>query len=281
MPPLVVTLIVASALLHALWNAALKRQHDPEGASVAVLAVAALAAFGALPLSAGPAFPGGSGLAWSLAAGLCEGGYFITLGLAFRAAPLGIVYTVARGGALVAVWPASVLWMGEVLTPRLAIGTGLLLAGLGLVGLDRRGRASLQGLLWALLCAIFIAGYHLAYKCALETGAAPVGVFATALAVALPVNVARLGLGELRRPVAALRDSPLLVVAAGLLCTASFLVFLSALARGGAGAAVTLRNTSVLFALLLAWLLGERPGRPQVVGTVSVALGAVVMGWPP
>jgi drug/metabolite transporter (DMT)-like permease len=68
--------------------------------------------------------------------------------------------------------------------------------------------------------------------------------------------------------------------AAGVLCTVSFLVFLSALARGGAGAAVTLRNTSVVFALLLAWALGERPGRRQITGTVAVALGAVLLGWP-
>jgi hypothetical protein len=32
MDPRVVALVVVSALLHALWNAALKKQPDPEGA---------------------------------------------------------------------------------------------------------------------------------------------------------------------------------------------------------------------------------------------------------
>jgi drug/metabolite transporter (DMT)-like permease len=71
-----------------------------------------------------------------------------------------------------------------------------------------------------------------------------------------------------------------MVMGAGVLCAASFLLFLVALARGGAGAAVTLRNTSVLFALLLAWMMGERPGRWQVAGILGVAAGAMILGWP-
>jgi len=280
MDPAVSALIVASALLHALWNAALKRQPDPEAASVAILGVAALAAAAALPLLGGGAAPGGAGLGWALAAGLCEGGYFMALALAFRAAPFGLVYTVARGGALALIWPVSVLWLGEPLTVRAAAGALLLVAGLALVGLERRGRATLAGVLWAVACAGAIAGYHLSYKRALTTGAAPGAVFATALCVAWPLAVLRLGPGGLGRPLRALRSRPGTLVAAGLLCTASFLLFLTALVRGGAGAAVTLRNTSVLFGLALAWALGERPGRPQVVGTLGVALGAAVIGWP-
>jgi drug/metabolite transporter (DMT)-like permease len=281
MQPAVAALIVGSAFLHALWNALLKRQRDPEGAAIVILAVAVLLAVATLPLASGPAFPSRSGLGWALAAGVCEGGYFVTLALAFRGAPLGVVYTIARGGALAAVWPISALWLGEAVTARSAAGAATLAAGLVLVGLDRGGRASPRGVLWAVLCAAFIAGYLLCYKCALATGAAPAGVFTASLAVALPVNVARLGRSAADRSLAALRASPLALAAAGVLCSASFLVFLAALARGGVGAAATLRNTSVLFALLLAWAIGERPGRPQVLGTVGVALGAVLIGWPP
>ena len=280
MQPAVAALIVASAFLHALWNALLKRQRDPESASIAILAVALLVAAAALPLARGPAFPVRSGLGWALAAGVCEGGYFVTLALAFRAAPLGVVYTIARGGALAAVWPISALWLGEAVTARSAGGAAALAVGLALFGLDRGGRAAPRGVLWAVLCAAFIAGYHLCYKCALATGAAPTGVFTASLAVALSVNVVRLGRSGMDRSLAALRSSPLVLAAAGLLCAASFLVFLEALARGGVGAAATLRNTSVLFALAIAWALGERPGRPQVLGTAGVALGAVLIGWP-
>jgi drug/metabolite transporter (DMT)-like permease len=126
-----------------------------------------------------------------------------------------------------------------------------------------------RGVTWAIVCAGFIAGDHLCYTCALSTGAKPSAVFASGLVVALPASVASLGWSGWAA--AALRASPAVVAVAGLLCTASLLAFLSALALGGAGAAVTLRNTSVLFALLLAWGIGERPGRRQVAGTVGVA----------
>jgi len=280
MEPAVVALVVASALLHALWNAALKQQADPEGASIAILGVAVAMAWSAWALAGGEVPPGLAGAGWSLAAGLCEGGYFVTLALAMREAPLGIVYTISRGGALAMVWPASALWLGEPVSGRAVAGVTVLGLGLGLVGAGRRHGASVRGVLWAAACAGFIAGYHLLYKAALMAGAAPTAVFAIALAVALPINLARLGRGGAARARAALAARPVVVFVAGVLCAVSFLVFLSALARGGAGAAITLRNSSVVFALLLAWAMGERPGRRQVLGTVAVAMGAVLLGWP-
>lgn len=280
MEPLVVALVIASAVLHALWNAVLKKQPDPEGASVAILAVAVAVAWAALPFGVGAALPGATGVGWSLAAGLCEGGYFLTLALALRSAPLGIVYTVSRGGALAAVWPVSAFWFGEGISGRAVTGTAVVCLGLALVAGDRRGRMSAGGVLWAVACAGFIAGYTLFYKAALEAGAESTVVFAIALAVALPVNLLRLGRGGVARLQSALGVSPLVVGVAGVLCTASFLVFLSALARGGAGAAITLRNSSIVFALVLAWLMGERPGRQQLTGTAAVVAGVVLLGWP-
>lgn len=280
MEPLFVALVIASAFLHALWNALLKRQPDPEGAAIAILVVAVGVAWAAAPLAASAALPGATGMGWSMAAGLCEGGYFVTLALALRSAPLGIVYTVSRGGALAAVWPVSALWLGEAISGRGVTGTAVVCLGLALVAGDRRGRASASGVLWAVACAGFIAGYTLFYKAALAAGAAPTVVFAIALAVALPVNLFRLGRGGVVRLRSAFSVSPLVVGVAGVVCSASFLIFLAALARGGAGAAITLRNSSIVFALVLAWLMGERPGRRQLAGTAAVVAGVVVLGWP-
>jgi drug/metabolite transporter (DMT)-like permease len=269
--------VVASALLHALWNAALKRQPDPEGAAMAILGVAMAVAWAAWPLAGRPGFPAPAGLWWTLAAGLCEAGYFVTLALALRGAPLGIVYTISRGGALVAIWPASALWLGEVLSGRALAGTAVIGAGLVLVGVERRESAASRGVLWAVACAGFIAAYHVLYKAALATGAEPAAVFAVSLTVAWPLNLLRLGRDGPSRAWAAVRSSPVVVGLAGVLCTGSFLLFLSALARGGAGAAGTLRNVSIVFALWFAWLMGERPGRRQLAGTAVVLAGAALL----
>jgi uncharacterized membrane protein len=40
---------------------------------------------------------------------------------------------------------------------------------------------------------------------------------------------------------------------------------------------LTLRNTSVLFAVALAFVIGERPARAEIAGAVLVAAGAVLM----
>jgi len=37
---------------------------------------------------------------------------------------------------------------------------------------------------------------------------------------------------------------------------------------------------SVVFAQAMAWLIGERPARRQILGALLVAAGAVLLGWP-
>jgi uncharacterized membrane protein len=65
----------------------------------------------------------------------------------------------------------------------------------------------------------------------------------------------------------------------GAVCGGSFLILMEALAAGGAGFVLTLRNTSVLFAVGLAWAIGDSPRRAQIAGAVLVAAGAVLMAW--
>ena len=47
--------------------------------------------------------------------------------------------------------------------------------------------------------------------------------------------------------------------------------------EAGAGVVTTLRNTSILFAQGLAFLLGERPTRLGVIGALLVTAGAVLL----
>ena len=80
-----------------------------------------------------------------------------------------------------------------------------------------------------------------------------------------------------RESVAALRRSPWVLCAGGATCAASFLVFLEALSASGAGAVLTLRNTSVLFAQALAVWSGERADRRVLGGAALVVGGAVLI----
>jgi drug/metabolite transporter (DMT)-like permease len=273
--------LIASAFLHALWNALLKRERSPQIAVAGVLSSAAVFAVAAALLSGRPAFATRAALGWGIAAGAFEGLYFVTLAAALARADYGIVYTVARGGAMLLVWPAGTLLLGEPIPAKAAAGACLIGIGLGLVAgrASRRG-AQRAGVVLASACAISIAGYHLCYDRALALGAREAPLFAVALVVALPFVFASLRGRTTVTDAASARERRAIGLRwtlAGLLCTGSFLLFLRGLSAVGAAVALTLRNTSVAFAQGFALVLGERPTRAQLVGALLVTAGAVLV----
>jgi uncharacterized membrane protein len=283
----IIALVLLSAFLHAAWNAMLRLEQDKDRALVAAVGAAsalALAVAGVRWALGDAPFAGAPALGWALAAGVLEVAYFMSLARALEAGPLGPVYTISRGGAILLVWPISIAAFGEAVTASSLGGSAIVLAGLALssAGLPRlAGRRLAAGgaLAWAVACATAIAGYHLAYKASLAAGGSPSAVFAVSLGVATLINVARLGQEGRRIAAAITRGRPLRVGAMGLLCGGSFLILMEALAAGGAGFVLTLRNTSVLFAVGLAWAIGDAPRRAQITGSALVAAGAVLMAW--
>lgn len=277
-PLLDYALVIGSAFLHAAWNALVKRTRDPAAAVHAVVATAgALTGVVAIVEWAG----GGGGatpraLVLAAIAGVLEAGYFRALGRALALGPLGPVYTISRGSAALLVWPVSIVALGEDLTALGAAGSALIVCGLAAAGSTRGVARAAVG--WALQCAAFIAGYHFTYKYALAGGSSPSLVFAVSMVVATGLGAA-LGGARYRSTFAGLvRAQPWTTIGAGAVCAAAFLMFMYALARGGAAYVFTLRNTSVLFATALAFALGERPTRRSLAGVALVFAGAIVLG---
>lgn len=281
MPPAIVALVLASAFMHAAWNAILKRCKDPENAMVTMMLIGGASGC-VVALSRGVAFPRGSSLFWCLVSGLLEAGYFATLARALARAPLGTVYTIVRGGALVLVWPISALLLDEHASLVRVVGTAFVILGLAATGLADRAASTAgtklrSGLLIAAFCSLFVGGYHLAYKLALNAGGAPEAV-ATIPLVSASILYAIL-VGSKRRSLAlvALRAEPIKILVGGLLGGLGFVVFLFAMRTAGAGVILTLRNTSILFAQVFAFLLGERPKRLAVIGAAIVTGGAILL----
>ncbi|MBI3130719.1 MAG: EamA family transporter [Acidobacteria bacterium] len=270
-------LVILSAFLHAAWNALLKQHRQAEAAARSIMVGSCLLALAtALALPLGPWFPHPKALAWTALAGAFEGAYFIALARALSGAPLGAAYAVMRGGATLFVWPLSVALLGERVT-GLGAGSALIMGvGILLLGSSDLRRTHGAGLAWSFLGAGCIAGYHLAYKQALALGALPLPLFAASVGTA---SLLRLGLDAIRPPQPGPRFAwggtvPLAIVT----CTASFGLFLWALRLGGAGLTLSLRNTSLIFAQLLALGLGERPGPRQWVALGLLSAGAVGLG---
>lgn len=274
-------LVVLSAFLHALWNALVKREKETDLAGVGVLAVAfSLAALVSLAVT-GTLWPRGEALLWGLAAGAAEGVYFIALLRALAAGPLSVAYPISRGVAVLGVFPVSILLLGEVATPVTLLGAALVVGGVFATSLSPGARLSRETLGWSVACGLAVAAYHLAYKKAATLGAPAPALIVVSLGVGLLVNLARLRGGGRRALARLLRERWPAIGAAGAVCATSFLIFLVALAKEGAGAVLTLRNTSVLFALGLAFALGERPTRLRVVGALAIAVGAAILSLRP
>lgn len=218
-------------------------------------------------------------LGWTLLAGAFEAVYFATLAKALTAGPLGAVYTVSRGGAVLVVWPLSIVLFHEIVTATGASGSALVFAGLVLCGIGAgsvKGTGDKSGVGWAVLCAVSIAGYHLAYKAALLSGGASSATFAVSLSLSGLISIIRVDRTGFR---ALLKTRWHRIVLMGIVCGGSFLILMEALALGGSGYVLTLRNTSVLFAAGLAFFIGERPARAELAGAALVAGGAVLMAW--
>jgi len=275
---LIVALVLVSAFLHAAWNALLRVEPDKDRGLVAAVAVATLFATAVAGVrwivTGGAPFAGAEALAWSLLAGVLEWLYFWSLAKALDRGQLGPIYTISRGGAILVVYPLSIVLYHEVIAVAAAIGSAVVFAGIALSSArtgDHRATHK-SALAWAIACAVSIAGYHLSYKAALRTGASPSAAFAVSLALATAMNLVRT-----RGAFVYARGRPGRVVVMGLVCGGSFLILMEALSGGGAGFVLTLRNTSVLFATALAFTIGERPARPQIAGAALVAAGAALM----
>jgi drug/metabolite transporter (DMT)-like permease len=281
---MIVALVLISAFLHALWNALLRVEPDKDRGLVGAICVGSLLAAAIAVwrgLEGDVAFETPWALGYTIVAGLFEAVYFATLARALDRGRLGPVYTVSRGGAILVVWPLSIVLYHELVTWQSATGSavvvaGLALSGLGVHGADRSGGGR-SGIAWAAACAASIAGYHLAYKAALREGASGPAVFGLSLGLSALISLVRLGRPGRAALVELLRIRAPRVALMGILCGGSFLILMEALVRGGSGYVLTLRNTSVLFAAGLAFTIGERPARAELVGAALVATGAVLM----
>lgn len=281
---MILALVLLSAFLHASWNALLRVEPDKDRGVTGAIAIASLFAcviasvrwgLGEVP------FPNAASALHAALAGVFEAVYFSTLARALTLGRLGVVYTVSRGGAVLVVWPVSMLLFAEVATVTSSAGSALVFGGLVLSSLGfargQQARDERAGVGWAIACAVSIAGYHLAYKASLLEGANPSAAFGASLALSALISVVRIGGDGRRLLVGVLRARTFRIVLMGVVCGGSFLILMEALSRGGSGYVLTLRNTSVLFAAGLAFLIGERPRRTELLGAALVAAGAVLM----
>lgn len=272
----VFALVLFAGVLHPAWNALIKA-----GASkVTIMLIMTLVQGGAglvialtRPLPQADVFP------WLLASGALHAAYKLFLAFAYERGDLSHVYPIARGAAPLFVLVVSAVF---VIDPIRASETGAIaLLGLGIVlmahGAFRSGK-SLRLVPLAIGSAAMTAGYSLVDG----MGARVAGdaVMYVGWLFFLDLCLFTPALLVLRGP-AVLRASRGDWVRGGLAAGGSYAAYaivVWAMTQAPIALVVALRETSILFAVLIGWLvMGERMDRTKATAAVLIFAGVVVM----
>lgn len=274
MDTLVFAAVLAAAFLHASWNAALKLGLDRFSSVILLAVVQALIAIPILPFVQQPlwdAWP------WILASVALHVGYKIFLINAYQYGDLSQVYPLARGSAPLLVAIVSGPVIGEpmsltALAATFAIGIGVIL--MGMKGGADLGRMNGKALAYALATACFTASYTIVDGIGARVALSPSGFI---LWMVIGDAIGMLIYGWILRGPAALTASISawrIGIAAGAMSLGSYWIAVWAFAHAPIALVAALRETSVLFAVLLAVIfLGERATAWRFAASAAILSG--------
>ena len=261
-----------SGFFHASWNAIAKSLGGTRAVTIAALMVAWVVTLAFLCVRHEPG-PGADAFKWIVLAAAGEAGYVVTLGIALSRGDLGLTYGVSRAVALFVIWPLSFLVFGKSPTTMELIASAVLVIGIIVCQQGARVANNPFSLLWSVVTGAFVGVYHTGYKGAVVHGAGP----ATAFAIALGLSTSALWLlsgRKIRAEIATLfRTRAMTLLAAGALCATSFILAIFALRSVDSGRVLGLRNSSVGFAALFGYAMGERPSKLGWLGLCVVFAG--------
>ncbi len=277
----VVLAVLFGALLHASWNALIKAGADKALDTALVHFMGALVA---LPLMLWFGLPAPTAWPYIGASLVIHIGYYVALVGAYRHGELGLTYPIMRGFAPLLVTLGSSAVIGEAPSVAAWAGTLGITLGVTLVGLAHPGEAlqHRKALAFAFANAVIIAGYTFVDGLGVRaSGDALRYVFTLFVldGVAYPLivwvrrgpegRVVILAYARRRWAVAAL---------GGAASIGSYAIALWAMTRAPVASVAALRETSVLFAAVLATvLLGERFGWQRAAGTAVVVGGVMAL----
>ena len=273
----VVLAVLVAALLHAAWNA-LIRFHGDRLAMVTI--IAAVAAACALPgaLWLGP--PGPAAWPWLAVSMTLHIGYNVFLAMAYGHGELGHIYPLARGSAPLLTLMAGSLLLGQTVQDWQRAGVITLAAGILLLAFEGGGRhlrRSPRGATYALVTSCFIAGYTLSDGMGARASADP-HAYVLWLFVLNGIPLLLYGVATgISNLAGALSTNWKAGCAGGLLSLGAYWIAIWAMTMAPIATVAALRESSVVFAVLIgALFLGEPFSRVRALSVLTV-LGGLVM----
>ncbi len=269
----VVLAVLFGALLHASWNALVKSSGDKDLDMALIHLIGSILA---IPLVAVVGWP--SALSWPYIAAsvVVHIGYYLALTGAYRHGELGLTYPLMRGVAPLLVALSATTTLGETLSPLAWAGVIGISVGVLVLGLHAHAFAVPKAIGFALANAVIIAVYTVIDGLGVRASGNALQYVATLFLFdgwpfALLMFATRgsaLGYYATRRwPVATLGACASL---------GSYGIALWAMTRAPVATVAALRETSVLFAVLLGtWILHEAFTLRRAIGA-GVIVGGVM-----
>ncbi len=277
MSPEVVGAVLLAAVLHAAWNAIIKGGSEKLFEAVLKTMGGGVAVVFILPFMPLPAKE-----SWPLLATSCSVHilYYTFLGLAYRHSDMTCAYTIMRGSAPLLTALAMTIFMGVPLTG--AGWAGILCISLGIFVLTfdslKHCGFSARGLLAALGTSLVICCYTLADGYGARSSGNAVSYTLWLFFVnAFPMTIALNFLyGRRFRDYARLRWRFGLL--GGVCSFGSYAVAIWAMTKAPIAMVAALRETSVIFGMLMAvFILKEKFTMPRSMAVLLVACGTIVM----
>jgi len=269
--------VLFGAACHAGWNAFLKVKLEPFSAMALIAVCSALVVLPVVPFVGIPppiAWP------WVIASMVFHLGYFISLTEAYRTGDMGQVYPIARGTAPLLTAIAGTLFVGEKIGLLGWLGILVLVSGVFL--LSMRGGRDLhfdrRAVMFALCTAVTICGYSIVDGIGARTAGS-----AHAYTVWLFIldGLMMLVFALLRRGAAAVLGftqfwkSGLI---GGALSLAAYWIAIWAMTVAPIALVAALRETSVLFAAVIAVVVLKEPlRRPRVIAALTIVTGLALI----
>ena len=269
--------VLCAAFMHAAWNAIVKSADDK---LVEMALVTAWAALFALPCLFILPLPAADSLPFLLASAVIHCGYFSMVALAYRTGDLSFAYPVMRGSAPLFTALISVAFLGEHIRPAGWAGVILLSGGILLLALEHwqpgrhQGHALWTGLANASIVVLYPVVDGTGVRLAGNPWSYIVWMFflnGTAL-TGMVMLIRRRGIS------ASLHLTWRNGAAGGALTLGSYGIALWAMTQAAIPLVAALRETSVIFGLVLAgFVLKERFGLRRWLASGLVAAGAATL----
>jgi drug/metabolite transporter (DMT)-like permease len=269
----VATIVLFAALLHACWNALLKGGSDRLWSMTIMGVATSLACAAILPFLPKPHYA-----SWPYIAGsaLLHIGYNLFLIRAYRS-EFGSAYPIARGSSPLLVTLGAAAAAGESPSPQGI--AGIVLVSGGIISLAFRGRRLPEaGIVYALGTGMFISAYSVTDGIGgrLSGSAVAYTLWMSLLAdlTAVPIYWLRRRDGRLWRGSRATG----LAALGGLISLLAYAIVIFAMTRAPMGSVSALRETSVLFAVLLGRLFFAEPLTfRRIMSALVIAAGALCL----